>query len=138
MSDRIFTPEEANALLPRLREELRGLQEMTDEYEERMIALRKKRAEAGTRTGGGAAGGDDPFFEEEGRLDFMRMEIEMAIGNFGRHGVLLKMIHPGLIDFPALVNGEAALICWKEGEERATHYHGWEDGFAGRRPLPSE
>ncbi|MNJ78054.1 hypothetical protein D3C77_756970 [compost metagenome] len=68
----------------------------------------------------------------------MKMETELLIQNFARKGVLLKMIHPGLIDFPAELNGQQVLICWKEGEEQATHYHGWHDGFMGRKPFPEQ
>jgi len=131
-----FTVWEANELLPQLKEDLRKLQALIDEYEERMIELqRRKSAPALSRAAGRDA---DPFFEEEGRLDFMRMEMRLLAENFRRKGVLLKMVNPGLIDFPAIINGEEALICWKEGEERASHYHGWHDGFRGRKPLPEE
>ena len=32
--------------------------------------------------------------------------------------------------------GEDVLLCLKLGEEEVAHWHGAEDGFAGRRPLP--
>jgi len=28
------------------------------------------------------------------------------------------------------------LLCWKLGEDEIRYWHGLEDGFAGRRPLP--
>ncbi|WP_238590881.1 DUF2203 domain-containing protein [Paenibacillus beijingensis] len=61
---------------------------------------------------------------------------DLRFANFARKGVLLKMVEPGLIDFPAVVNGENVLICWKQGETHVTHYHGWHDGYQGRKPLP--
>jgi hypothetical protein len=45
------------------------------------------------------------------------------------------MIDPGLIDFPARVGDKDVLLCWKQGEPSVSHYHGWEDGFIGRKPL---
>ncbi|WP_255570191.1 DUF2203 domain-containing protein [Cohnella sp. CFH 77786] len=83
-----------------------------------------------------AAEGRDPFFTEESRLDFMKVEVDLLIGNFERKGVLLKRIRPGLVDFPAIIEGKSVLICWQEGEESITHYHGWNDGFIGRKPIP--
>lgn len=68
----------------------------------------------------------------------MRMEAEMLIKNFARKGVQLKMISPGLVDFPARLDGEEILLCWREGEETITHYHGWNDGFMGRKWLPED
>jgi hypothetical protein len=50
----------------------------------------------------------------------------------------LKDIDRGLVDFPALLDGQEVLLCWRQGEERIAHYHGSEDGFAGRRKLKEE
>lgn len=138
MERKLFTPEEANALLPQLRAELAKLQELARDIENGQKELHRAKTAQRTLTEGAQTRGaeSDPFFLMETRIDFMRMEAQMLIDNFSRNGVLLKMIEPGLLDFPAIVDGEEALICWKEGEERATHYHGWHDGFAGRKPLP--
>lgn len=135
MKPKIFTLNEANALLPRLKEDLASLQALTREYEEQVLLLQKLKGEF-QLSSGRRASGDGRFFEAEGRLDFMRMEIQLQVDNFARKGVLLKMINPGLIDFPAVLDGEDVLICWKEGEDRAAHYHGWHDGVKGRKPIP--
>ncbi|MBW7454012.1 DUF2203 domain-containing protein [Paenibacillus sepulcri] len=137
MEKRGFTPDEANALLPQLKEDLLQLQELTKRFEEQYSDLQKRKA-LHKQAAAPAGGAQDPFFEREGRLEFLKMEAEMLIENFTRKGVLLKMINPGLIDFPAVLDGEEVLICWKEGEPRASHYHGWHNGFAGRKPLPGE
>jgi hypothetical protein len=131
---KIFSLSEANALLPQLNEDLLKLQELTDRIQEQYQKLQKEKA--AYKRSVPARKEKDPFFELEGRIEFMRMEAEMLIDNFTRKGVLLKMISPGLIDFPAVVDGEEVLICWKQGEERVTHYHGWHDGFAGRKKHP--
>ncbi|MBM7563203.1 DUF2203 domain-containing protein [Paenibacillus sacheonensis] len=131
-----FTLEEANRLLPRLQEELIKLQLLTQQFEmkfELLAQLKEKQREGMLPANGD---GKDPFFELESQLEFMRMEVELAVGNFERQGVLLKMINPGLIDFPSILNGEEILICWKQGEEQATHYHGYDDGYMGRKRYP--
>lgn len=133
---RRFTVQEANELLPELERDLHRLRALLDEYEEQKMGLQRRKKTLASYTP--ESGGMDPFFEVEGRLDFMRLEAQLLVDNFERKGVLLKMVHPGLIDFPAIVDGEDALICWKEGEERASHYHGWHDGFRGRKPLPED
>ncbi|MCC3374422.1 DUF2203 domain-containing protein [Cohnella sp. REN36] len=136
METRIFTPDEANALLPELNEDLRRLQTLTRQFEERCRELRSQKASWAVQMVDGTAGNADPFFEEESRLDFLRIEADLLISNFARKGVLLKMIEPGLIDFPAVVNGEDVLICWRQGESSVKHYHGWHDGYQSRKPLP--
>ena len=41
----------------------------------------------------------------------------------------------GLLDFPTVVEGRPALLCWQVGEERIEFWHTIEDGFAGRQPI---
>lgn len=50
-------------------------------------------------------------------------------------GVLVKDPDLGLVDFPALREGEMVLLCWRVGEDAVTQWHGMTDGFAGRRPI---
>jgi hypothetical protein len=42
----------------------------------------------------------------------------------------------GLVDFPALVNGEEVLLCWRSDEPEILHYHGTNEGYIGRKPIP--
>jgi hypothetical protein len=51
-------------------------------------------------------------------------------------GVQVKDLAEGLLDFPARHDGEDVLLCWKVGEPEVGFWHGLEDGFAGRKPLP--
>jgi hypothetical protein len=53
-------------------------------------------------------------------------------------GVQVKDLEIGLLDFPCRVNGEIVLLCWKMGEPTITHYHGTEEGYAGRRPIDDQ
>ncbi|MFZ1930789.1 MAG: DUF2203 family protein [Candidatus Sulfotelmatobacter sp.] len=41
----------------------------------------------------------------------------------------------GLLDFPCEVEGRTVLLCWKMGEKSITHWHGQEEGFAGRKLI---
>ncbi len=42
----------------------------------------------------------------------------------------------GLVDFPALIDGEVVFLCWRSDEPELRYYHRIRDGYAGRRPLP--
>jgi hypothetical protein len=131
-----FTLEEANILLPQLQEDLIKLQLLTQQFEMKFELLHQLKEKSREGSLPAAGNREDPFFELESQLEFMRMEVELAVGNFERRGVLLKMINPGLIDFPSILDGEEILICWKQGEDRATHYHSYEEGFTGRKRYP--
>ena len=50
-------------------------------------------------------------------------------------GVQVKDLDIGLLDFPCLLDGEIVLLCWKLGEPVISHWHGTEEGFAGRKPI---
>jgi hypothetical protein len=58
-----------------------------------------------------------------------------AVAEIDATGVQVKDLDIGLLDFPCLVNGEIILLCWKLGEKAITHWHGTEEGFAGRKPI---
>ncbi len=44
----------------------------------------------------------------------------------------------GLVDFPSRIDGQAVLLCWRSDEPEILWYHGYEDGFAGRKSIPAE
>ena len=53
-------------------------------------------------------------------------------------GCEIKDVTRGLVDFPTVIAGEQAYLCWEEGEDRVRYWHGRESGYAGRQPLPDE
>jgi hypothetical protein len=50
-------------------------------------------------------------------------------------GVQVKDLDIGLLDFPCKLGGEIVLLCWKMGEPTISHWHGTEEGYAGRRLI---
>jgi len=58
-----------------------------------------------------------------------------AVAEIHATGVQVKDIDIGLLDFPCKVDGEIVLLCWKLGEDKITHWHSTEEGFAGRKPI---
>ena len=44
----------------------------------------------------------------------------------------------GLVDFPALVNGREVYLCWRSDEEDVKFYHGIEEGYNSRKPIPDK
>jgi hypothetical protein len=133
MARRYFTPSEANELLA----EVRPLAESLVEHRQGMRLAAERRARLTARIAGN--GGDlDP--QEPGELDeqFQREShaVTQAAERLERLGVLVKDLDTGLVDFPALHKGEEVLLCWQFGEDEVTHWHGVDEGFAGRKPLP--
>jgi hypothetical protein len=63
-------------------------------------------------------------------------QIKDAVAEIHSTGVQVKDLDVGLLDFPFIVDGETVLLCWKLGEGTSVqHWHGLEEGFAGRKPI---
>lgn len=58
-----------------------------------------------------------------------------ALAEIDSIGVQVKDIDIGLLDFPCEVEGQTVLLCWKMGEKSITHWHGTDEGFAGRKLI---
>jgi len=132
MAERHFTPEEANALL----EQVRPVAESLVAHRRAFTVAAARRARLTQRISGN--GGDfDP--QEPSELDEqLQREAEAVAGaveELQALGVVVKDLDRGLVDFPALRDGEEVLLCWQVGEGEVAYWHGLEEGFAGRKPL---
>jgi hypothetical protein len=63
-------------------------------------------------------------------------EREVFIAELIDLGVQMKDPATGLVDFPCELDGVPVLLCWRLGEDRVEFFHGENEGFGGRRPLP--
>jgi hypothetical protein len=134
MARRHFTPDEANELL----EEVRPAAEELVAHRRAWMEATAKRARLTSRIAGN--GGDFDPQEPRELEEELERELEAvaeAVQRLERLGVLVKDAERGLVDFPALrENGEEVLLCWQVGEDEIAFWHGLEEGFAGRKPLP--
>jgi len=69
------------------------------------------------------------------RFNQIGMRLQQAIETIHATGCLVKDLEMGLLDFPAILNDEEVLLCWRLGEDRIRYYHGVNEGFQGRKPL---
>lgn len=53
-------------------------------------------------------------------------------------GIELRDLETGSVDFPTLMHGTAAYLCWRLGEEEVAWWHAATAGFADRKPLSQE
>jgi hypothetical protein len=127
---RFFTVDEANALIPRLEMVMERMQRRGIELRD---AIRNLAAELGRppRDEEIAA-----LMEKTPSLQAAASELEELIEEIEAYGAQFKGIDLGLVDFPAEINGQFALLCWQYGEKEITHWHDAESGFGGREPLP--
>ncbi len=64
------------------------------------------------------------------------VELSRAAGELNAVDIVLRDFERGLVDFPAIRDGEEVYLCWLvDSEDRIGFWHEPEAGFAGRRPL---
>lgn len=134
MSDRLFTVEQAQELLDS------KVREMVEQLvAERLRSRELERSWNAIVIAIGSNGGNfrrSEVIELRDRLQKLHESLRETLGELADMGIQVKDVDRGLIDFPALIDGQDALLCWQLGEPRIAHWHTPEDGFAGRRPLP--
>jgi hypothetical protein len=124
---KIFSVEEANALLPTVRPVL----EVIRRTHRRLLAYQEaaRHASEGAEQGGGGMPGGSKYVS-------LLIELATRTNELDELGVQLKDYARGLIDFPSLRDGRVVLLCWQLGEgDQLEWWHDTEAGFAGRQPL---
>jgi hypothetical protein len=84
---------------------------------------------------GGLAVDIVPLAHLRAERDKLSQSITDSLAEITAMGVQVKDLDIGLLDFPCVVEGRMVLLCWKLGEETITHWHGVDEGFAGRKPI---
>ena len=126
---RLFTLEEAEALLPVLIPILTELREQKAALDEVRLALgRLTPAMRGNGHGAEA-------IALERRVRDLAIRLAAGVRRIAGQGVDVKDLDHGLIDFPSLREGRIVYLCWRLGEDRIAYWHELDAGFAGRRPL---
>lgn len=124
---KLFTIEEANSLLPSVRQILQRIQRSR----RRLAAFQSqaKLAAEGADQGGGGMVGGMRYANILTNFTTEMAELEVL-------GVQLKDFERGLVDFPSLREGRVVLLCWQLGEgDKLEWWHDIDTGFAGRTPL---
>lgn len=130
----LFSPEEATALAQEIRPELERLGNMKhelDRMETRVDVLQL------TLSSGGSDQGPEAQELADVRAARARLtaRISAAADAILRHGVLLKDIEQGLVDFYSLSGDRLVFLCWRRDEPEVSHWHSLESGFSGRKRL---
>jgi len=85
----------------------------------------------------------DPKWGESTEQVALRTQIEAVARQINGYmveleeiGCVFKGFEEGLVDFYGQLDGREMFWCWKQGEERISHWHELEAGFAGRQQIP--
>jgi hypothetical protein len=124
VAGKIFTPKDANKTLPLVRR-------ITADVLERGRELADLNRSVEDR--------DDLSVEKADRLHVLEAELQELFSELEAIGCSYRdwSFDKGLVDFPAEIDGERVLLCWRSDEPEVRYYHSPEAGYAGRQPIPS-
>ncbi|HYA17044.1 MAG TPA: DUF2203 domain-containing protein [Bryobacteraceae bacterium] len=69
------------------------------------------------------------------QYDSSAAALKTALERIEEAGALVKDLDTGLVDFPTLFEGREVYLCWRVDESDIGHWHGVDEGFAGRRAI---
>ncbi|MBM3970272.1 MAG: DUF2203 family protein [Planctomycetes bacterium] len=134
-SKRYFTLAEANQRLPLVRAIVSDIVDLFRDVTER----RQRLIELVERNQLGSKRVASPYTEE---LEQMQVDIQADVeklNGFAQElaelGTELKDPNIGLVDFPTLIDGREAYLCWKLGEPEIGFWHELTAGFQGRQSV---
>lgn len=116
-----FSPYEAGRTLPLVKQIVRDI--LNGAYEIRTIADSLR----------GKIEGNKDIEQLASRIDSYINELEQIGCSYKDWNFQI-----GLVDFPSIIDGEEVLLCWRSDEEDIRFYHGSDEGYASRKPIPNE
>ena len=129
---RLFTIDQANAMLPLVRAITTDLASLSKDVVERRHRLALLTSGRDLKPG-------DPYSDElaqmETELERDVVRLQGYVEELRELGVEPKGAVEGLVDFPCKMDGRVVLLCWRLGEPEVLYWHDLESGFGGRQPL---
>ena len=133
MAERYFTVADVEALIPelaRIMERVMSAHAEVSATQERMQAEQQRIAMAG-----GGVLDRRAWRADKAKVERLTGEIRRGLGEIVELGGAPKDLGLGLVDFLHLRDGREVHLCWKYGEREIRHWHGLDEGYAGRKPL---
>lgn len=116
-----FTPLEARKTLPLVKNIVRDILQATREM--RLIA-----EEAGADV------------EDDKRVKKLASDVNGFLKELEEIGCYYKdsNFQIGLVDFPAIIDGQEVFLCWRSDEDDILYFHEIDRGYAGRKLIPPQ
>ena len=119
-----YTREEAQALLPQVRQWLQLLNHLRhdlERHDKRLTSL----MQPGIDVGGDLVN------------TWIRTlaEMQALLVEFQQRQIQIKDLERGLVDFPAIIGGKEVFLCWEQDEADIEFWHDLDTGYGGRERL---
>jgi hypothetical protein len=133
VADRYFTVAEVEALIPKLAEIMKRV--MAGHAEARAVRDRLQAEQQRIAAAGGGVLDRAAWRDAQARGERLMADVRHGLEEIVSLGGTPKDLGLGLVDFLFLRDGEDVNLCWKYGEREIRHWHGLDEGYAGRKPL---
>ena len=133
MAERYFSVADVEALIPKLSRLMGRVMSAHAEVGEAQQRLQAEQQRI-SMAGGGVLDRRAWRADTE-RVERLTTEIREGLGAIVELGGAPKDLGLGLVDFLHLRDGREVNLCWKYGEREIRHWHGLDEGYAGRKPL---
>jgi len=80
----------------------------------------------------------EKFIKKKQELNHIVTSLYKMIQELEDMGVMIKSVDEGLLDFPSIRYDKEIWLCWKFGENKVKFWHGKDEGFMGRKPIPQD
>jgi hypothetical protein len=131
---RRFSRDEVDGLIPRLSAVLTRIKGAQGEAKRLRDALREDQRRV--MMAGGMLISAESWRTRRAALERATTMVQRGVGEVLEMGGEPKDLDLGLVDFRGLVGGREVNLCWKLGEARVGFWHGLDEGYASRQPLP--
>jgi len=125
MNLKYFSIEEAEALIPRLKEIFSSAHHTK--------CLMERRIEEWRRQSKSLSPADEAV--SRGQIEYLAQQLDNQLREVMALGCMVKDLDLGLIDFPARIEDREGYLCWKLGEDHIEHWHGLTEGYQGRKKI---
>ncbi len=122
-----YTPQQANKALPEVKRKFNVIVALRDQILDMQDEL-EKMIDANASL--------EKYMKKKQELNAAVSNLYKAIEDLESMGIMIKSVDEGLLDFPSMRFNEEVWLCWKAGEGEVKFWHGKDEGFAGRKPLP--
>ncbi len=116
-----FTPADARKTLPLVKNIVRDILQTTREM--RLIAEEVNNG-----------------IEDDIRIKKLANDVNGFLSELEEVGCYYKdtKFQIGLVDFPAMIEGEEVYLCWRSDEDDILYYHEMDSGYSGRKLIPPQ
>ena len=133
MAERYFSVADVEALIPALSRLMKRV--MTANAEAAEVKTRLQGEQQRIALAGGGVLDRKAWRTDLERIERLTTEVQQGLGEIVELGGAPKDLGLGLVDFLHLREGREVNLCWKYGEREIRHWHGLDEGYAGRKPL---